>query len=654
MTKTERFKKILPDIIIILTILIISFLVRSIASNGYQTLSDPDSYFYLREARTGMEENWTWSQWMNYERINDAYVNPVNCVRGGGVTPLFLSMLLAGFCRLFSIPASSMEQVAYWFSPVLSGLASIPVYFFLKKRIGRYGATASAALIVTAPTFLLHTWPGYFDTDILLVVLPISAILLMAEAIIAETLKKQVLYSLGSTLMMIFLSGTWGTYTMYWLGSMFLGALGVLFCALLKKGKTALRGYGIYLLIMNLCLFLVLGQNYKFALSSILPSSILNIPVNTIVHDGIWPSNSIFVSEWTQLPLIQNIGTAFSANASSYFGLLGGAFVLLMAAVGAAALVISYVRQFLHKSSLFSSINGKDLAVTSSMLIAWAAITLFKVMPKGYRFAFMALLPTALLAGIGIGIVCEWIKQNTFGKTLFPSALWILCTAVIFTALLGFGILPALTGVLIISVVYLLEQYLLLEKTGRILLNIVLCISLAIPSLTCAIAYQDTNQPLASTAVQEAADWIRDNSEEDAIVASWWDAGYYYEYEADRKSLGDGGQFDGWFFTQLAKALMAEDSAAGAKQIKELCGSEDRPVYLIITPEDIERMYAISYYAFWDSDTGTSSVPDSLKARDYLMTRLYNDLEDDSQVFTKVFSAEDNTDSHVCVWKINS
>lgn len=649
-----KIKKYLPDIIIILAILTVSFLLRACASDSRQVLSDPDSYFYLRQARTGLEENWSLGQWMNYHRYYDSVIGNFNSTEVGGVTPLFHAWLLASFCRLFSIGSGSIEQVAYWFSPVLAGIACIPVYFFLKKRCGRYGAAAGASVLVTAPIYLTRTWPGFFDTDTLLAVLPIAAIMLMAEAIQEEKLKKQIWYAFAAAVMMALLSLTWGTYTQYWAGSMFLGVIAVILCAFLKKGKTALRGLGIYVLLMNAAVILTTGEYYKYALDVFLPGSWLGITAGT-AREGIWASNSIFVGEWVKVPVISGISSFLTANGVSQFGLLGGGLVILLAGLGAVFLLVSYIRQLLKKNSLYEDFSGNSLAVSAGVLIPWSAITLFLVLPMGYRFAYMTLLPLSMLAGFGIGGLCEIIRKHQKDRYFLPALLWMLCALTVFFCLLSMGILYAAGGALLVIILYILEEYKLLEKTGRTILCICLSASLVFPSAVSALESSSENQPLADEAEQTAADWIRDNTEEDAIIASWWDNGYYYQYEACRKTIGDGGQFDGWFFTQLASALMAEDPNDAAAKLRELSGKEDSPIYLILTPGQIEKIYVIAYYALWDSETGTTDVPEQLDATKYTMTRLYFGDGEGQTAFTRVYESTDpdHSDMSISIWKVS-
>lgn len=650
----DKLNKYLPDIIIILVILTVSFLLRACASGGRQVLSDPDSYFYLRQARTGLEENWSLSQWMNYHRYYDPLIGNFNSTEVGGVTPMFHAWLLASFCRLFSIGSDSMEQAAYWFSPVIAGLACIPVYCYLKKRCGRYGAAAGASVLVLAPIYLTRTWPGYFDTDTMLAVLPIAAIMLMAEAIQEEKLKKQIWYAFSAAVMMALLSLTWGAYTQYWAGSMFLGVIAVILCAFLKKGKTALRGLGIYVLIMNATVILTTGEYYKYALDVFLPGSMLGITAGT-VREGIWASNSIFVGEWAKIPVISNITGIFAANTVSEFGLLGGGAVVIAGAIGAVFLAASYIRNLRKKDSLYANCSGSSLAATAGVLIPWSAITLFLVLPMGYRFAYMTLLPLAMLAGFGIGGLCERIAKWNKDSYALPALLWMICALVVFVSMLSVSVLYALLFALFVIGLYFLEEYRLAEKNGRKILCICLSASLAFPSAVCALQSRLGNQPLANEAEQAATDWIKDNTEEDAIIASWWDNGYYYQYEARRKTIGDGGQFDGWYFTQLASALMAEDPKDSATGLRELSGREDSPIYLILTPEQIKRIQVIAYYALWDSETGTTAVPEELDATKYTMTRLYFSDGEGQTVFTKVYESTDpdNDGMPISIWKIN-
>ena len=68
-----------------------------------------------------------------------------------------------------------------------------------------------------------------------------------------------------------------------------------------------------------------------------------------------------------------------------------------------------------------------------------------------------------------------------------------------------------------------------------------------------------TNRSLVTDAKCEAMTWIRDNTPENTVLASWWDDGYYLEYQARRRTLSDGGSDSGALSWMMARVLLTDD-----------------------------------------------------------------------------------------------
>ena len=54
----------------------------------------------------------------------------------------------------------------------------------------------------------------------------------------------------------------------------------------------------------------------------------------------------------------------------------------------------------------------------------------------------------------------------------------------------------------------------------------------------------------------DALDWIKNNTPKDAVVASWWDYGYWISTMADRASLADNSTVNTWIIQNIAKMLL--------------------------------------------------------------------------------------------------
>lgn len=60
----------------------------------------------------------------------------------------------------------------------------------------------------------------------------------------------------------------------------------------------------------------------------------------------------------------------------------------------------------------------------------------------------------------------------------------------------------------------------------------------------------------------EALEWIKTNTLEDAVIASWWDYGYWISTVGERKSLADNATMDSQRIQNIAKMLLSEPDQA--------------------------------------------------------------------------------------------
>lgn len=67
----------------------------------------------------------------------------------------------------------------------------------------------------------------------------------------------------------------------------------------------------------------------------------------------------------------------------------------------------------------------------------------------------------------------------------------------------------------------------------------------------------------------EMMDWIKNNTEPDAVIASWWDYGYWITTLANRASLADNATVNMTRIEQIAKAFVS-DEQTGLKILKDL------------------------------------------------------------------------------------
>ncbi len=97
--------------------------------------------------------------------------------------------------------------------------------------------------------------------------------------------------------------------------------------------------------------------------------------------------------------------------------------------------------------------------------------------------------------------------------------------------------------------------------------------------------------PGANPQWQEAMSWVRDNTSEDSVFAHWWDYGYWVQYLGERRTIADGGQFQGSLGNHLlGRYLLTNPNPNSALSFMKT----NDITHLLIDPTDIGKYTAFS------------------------------------------------------------
>jgi dolichyl-diphosphooligosaccharide--protein glycosyltransferase len=83
----------------------------------------------------------------------------------------------------------------------------------------------------------------------------------------------------------------------------------------------------------------------------------------------------------------------------------------------------------------------------------------------------------------------------------------------------------------------------------------------------------------------EAMQWLKENTPEDAVIASWWDYGYWISTLSERKTLADNATLLDWQIRKLASMFMSTPD--NAWQILTSDAETDVGSYYVTLPDDI-------------------------------------------------------------------
>ena len=480
--------------------------------NGDPYLTEMDSYYYLRKAREMAERGQV--EWMA-DRGTDPLIGQREPSETAGVRiPLGLSALAYLVWRYFlSFLGVSLTQTAVWMGPVLGALAAWPAFHYVKKRTSLIGGITAGLLVGCAIPFVNHTCAGFFDTDMVLAALPLTAVFAHMDAMRSTETRRQIGYACLSAAVFTLTGFFWRAYYAYYLLAAAGTALSLPFLLIparsRKRGLTALRGGLFSLLISALFFLLFFGpDSLKAVFSSTRDYQAVRNSTDAM------PYVFAFTEEMRPLRLFPGEGvfSFLKADNGSVLGRLGG---LIPAALAAARLpaVLAVGRKECKSGgeSVRAAEDGIALTLEAVFLGLWAAAGIY-LASTGRRFAETAVLPVCILCGLTTGTVFQSATREKSGHRHIAG---ILCAAVSAAA-----VIPMILG---------------------------------------AGASAGSPRFFVTDSRDSAMAYIRDHTPENAAVASWWDEGYFTEYRAERRTLADGGTDSGamdWF---LAKALLTDD-----------------------------------------------------------------------------------------------
>lgn len=567
--------------------------------SGLPYLSEMDSYLYARLTEDLAEEGFS-AYTLRHDRGADPYIS-ANATGEEGDVVMGLPILGATVYKLLSwIPGVTPYGVIYWLAPIITSLTAIPAYIFVKRRTNRLGGLVAGLLVAVAAPFAGHTHAGFYDTDLGLSLLPCLFLLCFAEALLTRDLKKQLAWAAGSGVSLCLLGTFWRAYYAYFcIGAAAAFAagmachVGLLIIVLRTRrkpsaGKSTLplrasyvwRGAWLTLLAQALLCLLVRGKEFFADIGGIVG----NVSGTLANGDAAFPDAARFVGELQPTPLLSNEYSAglfarvldgFAAYTDGVINLLGGWTVLLFGLGVAALLVVLCLRAVFGRETLAGASQPtpaktfltppQSLLVTSAFLFTWLACGLV-IVAKGTRFLTIPVLPIGILCGIGVGLLSARLRkfaeqsETTDDKLAKkPRAVYIALLAV---AVVTFALaVRAEFGNLACGIIggAILVLGLCLYRLRREALLNLFAVALVLSPCMAAFGFAFCNLPDGSDTLHGASAYIAENTPANAVIASWWDYGYYYEYAAKRLTLGDGGNFNSEWNYWLGQALMTDD-----------------------------------------------------------------------------------------------
>lgn len=627
----ETIKTIALSVVIILVLMAVVFALKApaadlnvipddakseyIDSSGLPYFSEMDSYYNLR-----LTEDYVDHGYVGDEKINGSEWDMHRYAPTGNEINYELGIVyVTSFLHDNFFGDMSIREVAFWAGAIISTLAVIPAFIFARRLTNTWGAIVATLIIVLAPNYFAHTFPGFFDTDMFYYNLSLFFIFFFVESIRAKNIIYKVIFAILSIIAMGAFSQSWTGYIFY-VGLMGIFSVAYLIaCYFFNIGEDDQSNYSnkiVWLLHQNVVISLVILGVIAFAGLAVFQGvdgvtgifsrllGLLSLQSASVVVGG-FPNVLISVAEM-QMPSMLGAGmtSMFLANTNGVINGLGGMFVFLAGLVVLYTLVSTAWKyrkdssvetpsdssKKPHKSERLSSakkldnerklninlgsfdfvknneiLSSKRLTVLyATLFLVWVVITALAV-SRGSRFITTIVLPFGLMAGMFIGYATEYVKNKLDNDKLIAVVIAIAA----FLAAVPLAMINSIYGIILFIVILAIGLFTIYglksnSATTKMPLKkyvVVAAIILALitPSICGAYQTSDTVIPGTSDAMWNAMKWIDETQPEDTVITSWWDFGYLFEIAADRQVTFDGGSQSGERAFWLGQAMTTDD-----------------------------------------------------------------------------------------------
>ena len=642
----ETMMTIAKSVVIILILLAVVFALKAPAadlnaipdsargeyvdSSGLPYFSEMDSYYNLR-----MTEDYVDHGFVGDEKINGSEWDMHRYAPTGNEINYELGIVYVTSFLHSIFGDHSVREIAFWTGAVISTLAVIPAFIFARRLTNDYGAIVATIIIVLAPNYFAHTFPGFFDTDMFYYIWSLLFIFFFVETIRAKNIILKVLFAILSIISIGLFSQSWTGYIFY------IGIMGIfsivylIACYIFNVGEDNQDEYSSKLQwfihqndLLSIVILGVIGfvglaifqgiDGVTGIFGSLTGLLSLQSASRTI---GGFPNVLISVAEM-QMPNLLGGGMAapFLANTNGVVNGMGGIVILF------AGLIVLYVlisrslklRQAKVKSPAATTtkkppkgkrtasakkldndlklkinlgnfdfgssdelLSSKRITVLyATLFVVWVVLTALAV-SRGSRFITTIVLPFGLMAGIFVGFATDYIK-NKLNDDKWLIAIAVLCG---FLAAVPLAQINVIYGILLFVaiVAFALVTIYGIKNVAtkkvplkKYVIIIAMVIALITPSICGAYQTSETVVPGTNDAMWNAMTWAHDHTANDTVITSWWDFGYLFEIAADRQVTFDGGSQSGERAFWLGQAMTTSDLqlSAGIFRMLDTTGTQ--------------------------------------------------------------------------------
>jgi len=529
---------------------------------------DPFMRYYVAEQIERRGFSWWFSWWFEHDKILDTkfwYPYGIDIrksfVPGVSLMGVVLHRLLGPLLGL------TLKEVAVITPAVMSIFTVIGAYLLGQAICGRFGGLLTALLVTFCPAYVSRSVAGWFDDEAIAMPFIVWGLYLFVQALKEERRSWTLLLSLLSGLCFGFVAWTWGAYLYLWN----LLALYVIVAILLRVGKVD-----------------------KVVLTYLLCNTVFTAMIVSMPRYGITALRSLTAALpniATVLSLLYIVLTKFRVEVSFEKLYKRIVYVLPLLIVVLTALLIVGIL-VLPAGRILAVVIPKERSPLVESVGEHKVSTWYNIFSDlGYLIPF-AIVAIPLMIYRGVDEVT--LLVILYAITSLYSAASMVRLTVLMTPIWPLLAVYTLREFFILFVQKTREQVRYSRKLkkmygfpreyaiGVLLLMVIVFTAAVCYSVNNAMRLADAPALILSSSLAgsprykmeyadwlSALEWMRNNLPQNAVIASWWDYGYWISVVANRTSLADNSTINGTQIRRIALAFISDEETA-VKIFKEL------------------------------------------------------------------------------------
>ncbi|MCB9358463.1 hypothetical protein H6503_00895 [Candidatus Woesearchaeota archaeon] len=577
----------------------------------YIFLGDIDSYFWLRFARNIVDHGNICDEIKN----GVCYDNLANAPLGRPDVPNIHPYMIATTYKVAQFFGQDIPLMhAAMITPTIVAIFVVIAAFFVGLLlVGKLGGVITALLISSNVMYVQRSLGS--DNDIYTLLFPLIILAFLFWGINAKSIKQKIAGAALSGLFVGFFKfawehGWWNIFVMILYSFIiYLGFVAVQQIFIHKNIKAVLQNKNFKMTVMILVVFYVAGLVGYMMVGSITNAGVegyVDAPLGPLqfakfqkaaVNMNMWPNVITTVAEFNPLALsripqqlfpsayfgnISQLDADKKANMLNYLFLLGIIGILLV----------------MSEAIQTKSRNKWILPISAIIALVFALPRMMQQVPVFMYLFLLGVVSFSYLAFIIFRkIKIDEDKQHHIFTGIILT-LWFLATLYATTKGVRFALIvvPSISIAIGCCIELIYKKVIELfsdSYEGKSILSIkavLIIILLLIPVGAAMDSYKVSESfiPNYNAAWDTALGNIKDNSQEDAIVNSWWDFGHWFKYRTERGVTLDGATQNGPQLHWLGKLLMTDDEKVSRGILRMLdCGANTAFDIVVNTTEDV-------------------------------------------------------------------